>query len=82
LAYGKDDLQFGELRLPKTKGRYRVAVLVHGGCLVDRLPGRDPRDTTFELLRPLAAALAHAGVASNTGALAILAADAPAAFSI
>jgi acetyl esterase/lipase len=64
LAYGKDDLQFGELRLPKTKGPYPVVVLVHGGCFVDRLPKRDPRDTTFELLRPLAAALADAGVAT------------------
>jgi acetyl esterase/lipase len=31
---------------------------------VDRLPRRDPRDTTFEPLRPLAAALADAGVAT------------------
>ena len=64
LAYGKDALQFGELRLPKTSGSHPVAVLVHGGCFVDRLPGRDPRDTTFEPLRPLAAALAQAGVAT------------------
>ncbi len=64
LAYGKDDLQFGELRLPKSKGPHPVAVLVHGGCFVDRLPRRDPRDTTFEPLRPLAAALADAGVAT------------------
>jgi len=64
LAYGKDALQFGELRLPKTKGRHPVAVLVHGGCWVDRLSTRDPRDVTFEPLRPLAAALAAAGVAT------------------
>lgn len=64
LAYGKDDLQFGELRLPKTKGPHAVVVLVHGGCFVDRLPGRDPRDTTFEPLRPLAVALTEAGVAT------------------
>jgi acetyl esterase/lipase len=64
LAYSKDDLQFGELRLPKTKGPHPVVVLVHGGCFVDRLPRRDPRDTTFEPLRPLAAALADAGVAT------------------
>jgi acetyl esterase/lipase len=31
---------------------------------VDRLPRRDPRDTSFEPLRPLAAALADAGVAT------------------
>ena len=64
LAYGKDDLQFGELRVPKMKGPHPVVVLVHGGCYVDRLPRRDPRDTTFEPLRPLAAALTDAGVAT------------------
>ena len=64
LAYGRDALQFGELRLPKTKGPHPVVILVHGGCWVDRLPGRDPRDTTFEPLRPLAEALADAGVAT------------------
>ena len=63
LAYGKDTLQFGELRLPKTKGSHPVAILVHGGCFVDQLPRRDPRDTAFEPLRPLAAALANVGVA-------------------
>jgi hypothetical protein len=30
LAYGKDALQFGELRLPKTNGPHSVVVLVHG----------------------------------------------------
>ncbi len=64
LAYGKDALQFGELRLPKTHGLHPVVILVHGGCFVDRLPRRDPRDTTFEPLRPLAAALVDAGVAT------------------
>jgi acetyl esterase/lipase len=32
IAYGNDPLQFGELRLPKTKGRHPVVVVVHGGC--------------------------------------------------
>ena len=32
LAYGDDPLQFGELRLPKTKGKHPVVVVVHGGC--------------------------------------------------
>lgn len=31
-AYGNDPLQFGELRLPATKGPYPVAVVIHGGC--------------------------------------------------
>ena len=85
LAYGQDALQFGELRLPKTKGPYPVVILVHGGCYVDRLPRRDPRDTTFEPLRPLAAALAEAGSLpgiSNTGVPEIAAADGLAPFSI
>ncbi len=64
LSYGADPLQFGELRLPKAKGPHPVVMLVHGGCWVDRLPGADPRITTFELLRPLAAALAGAGFAT------------------
>lgn len=32
LAYGKDEFQFGELRLPKTAGPHPVAVVIHGGC--------------------------------------------------
>lgn len=32
LAYGSDPLQFGELRLPKTKGKHPVVIVVHGGC--------------------------------------------------
>ena len=64
LAYGSDPLQFGELRLPGTKGPHRVVILVHGGCYVNRLPSRDSRDTTFETFRPMAAALADAGVAT------------------
>ena len=64
LAYGKDALQFGELRLPKTKGPYPVVILVHGGCFLDRLPRRDPRDTALDPLRPLAVALAGEGVAT------------------
>lgn len=32
LAYGADPLQFGELRLPKTKGKHPVVIVVHGGC--------------------------------------------------
>jgi acetyl esterase/lipase len=64
IAYGQDALQFGELRLPKTKGLHPVVILLHGGCYVDRLPQRDPRDTTFETFRPLAAGLAEAGIAT------------------
>lgn len=64
LSYGPDALHFGELRLPKTKAPFPVVILVHGGCWADRLPNSDPRDTSLEPLRPLAAALANAGVAT------------------
>jgi len=32
IQYGKDPMQFGELRLPKGKGPHPVAVVIHGGC--------------------------------------------------
>lgn len=64
LKYGAGELQFGELRLPKVKGLAPVVVLVHGGCWMEKLPGRDARDTSLEPLRPLAVALAEAGVAT------------------
>jgi acetyl esterase/lipase len=32
IAYGKDESQFGELRLPKTAGPHPVAIVIHGGC--------------------------------------------------
>ena len=64
LTYGSTPLEFGELRLPKTPGPHPVAVLIHGGWWVDRLPGRDPRITGFEPLRPFAVALTAAGVAT------------------
>jgi acetyl esterase/lipase len=64
VAYGTDSLQFGELRVPPDAGPHPVAVLVHGGCWAARLPGRDPRISIYELLRPLAAELSRAGVAT------------------
>lgn len=30
--YGEDDLRSGQLRLPKGKGPFPVAVIIHGGC--------------------------------------------------
>ncbi|WHZ20774.1 MAG: hypothetical protein OJF55_002923 [Rhodanobacteraceae bacterium] len=64
LAYGKDALEFGELRLPPGKGPFPVVMIVHGGCWADRLPGLDPRATSLDLVRPLAAALAGDGIAT------------------
>jgi acetyl esterase/lipase len=64
LTYGSDPLHFGELRLPAGKGPYPIAILVHGGCWSATLPGLDPRATSYDLLRPMAAALAEAGIAT------------------
>ncbi len=34
IFYGKDPLQFGDLRLPSGPGPYPVAIIIHGGCWV------------------------------------------------
>ena len=64
LSYGKSPLQFGELRLPAGTGPFPVAILVHGGCWEVKLGNLPENVTSFELLRPIAAALATAGIAS------------------
>lgn len=64
LTYGKDPLQFGELRLPDGAGPFPVAILVHGGCWSAKLGKLPEPVVSFELLRPIAAALAKAGIAS------------------
>jgi acetyl esterase/lipase len=64
IAYGQDPLQFGELRAPAGAGPFPVAILVHGGCWSVKLENLPESVTSFELLRPIAAALAKAGIAS------------------
>lgn len=32
IAYGRDSLQFGDLRLPEGNGPFPVAIVIHGGC--------------------------------------------------
>lgn len=64
LAYGSDPLQFGELRLPSKKGPHPVAVVVHGGCWRATLGNMDERAVAMDNMRPAAAALADAGVAT------------------
>lgn len=32
IAYGRNEFQFGELRLPKGAGPHPVAIVIHGGC--------------------------------------------------
>ncbi len=57
IAYGKDSLQFGDLRMPAGKGPFPVAIILHGGCWFS--PYASLRNTA-----PLAQALADAGVAT------------------
>ena len=64
IPYGKDSLQFGEIRVPAGAGPFPIAILVHGGCWSAKLEDLPEAVTSFELLRPIAAALAEAGIAS------------------
>jgi acetyl esterase/lipase len=57
IPYGKDDLQFGELRLPKGKGPFPVAVVIHGGCWVAKF-------ASTQNTAALADALRDAGIAT------------------
>jgi acetyl esterase/lipase len=64
LAYGSDPLQFGELRVPTGTGPHPVAIIVHGGCWVAKLGNNDERMVAINNMRPLAAALTEAGIAT------------------
>lgn len=60
IAYGRDSLQFGELRLPvgaTNSNRAPIAVVIHGGCWYS--PYASVRNSA-----PLADALAQSGVAT------------------
>jgi acetyl esterase/lipase len=64
ILYGKDSLQFGEIRVPVGAGPFPVAIMVHGGCWSAKLGDLPEAVTSFELLRPIASALVEAGIAS------------------
>ena len=64
ISYGTGPLQFGELRVPSGNGPHPVAVIVHGGCWVAKLGNLDERAVALDLLRPMAAALTEAGIAT------------------
>jgi acetyl esterase/lipase len=64
ITYGSDPRQFGELRLPSGVARPPVAIIVHGGCWVSELGKLDPRAVAIDNMRPMAAALTAAGVAT------------------
>jgi acetyl esterase/lipase len=63
-AYGSDPLQFGELRLPSTKGPHPVAIVVHGGCWLAKLRDMDQRAIALDNMRPVAAAITESGIAT------------------
>ena len=64
IAYGADPLQFGELRLPAGDGTHPVAIVIHGGCWLAKFPNMDDRAVAFDYMRPVAAALTAAGIAT------------------
>lgn len=64
ITYGSDPLQFGELREPKGATRAPVAIVIHGGCWVSQLGTMDARAIALDNMRPLAAALTDAGIAT------------------
>src|SRR5215470_13314808 len=56
IAYGPNEFQFGELRLPKGEGRSPVAIVIHGGCWMS--------EYGLSYMGHLSAALTEAGVAT------------------
>jgi acetyl esterase/lipase len=56
VAYGQNEFQFGDLRLPKGEGRRPVAIVIHGGCWMSQY------DLSY--MGHLSGALAEAGVAT------------------
>lgn len=58
IGYGKDALQFGELRLPKGEGPFPVVIVVHGGCWLNSF--------SYEHITRISQAFAAAGIAAWT----------------
>jgi dipeptidyl aminopeptidase/acylaminoacyl peptidase len=56
IAYGGNEFQFGELRLPKTAGKHPVAIVIHGGCWMSQFG--------LSYMGHLSAALTEAGFAT------------------
>lgn len=57
IAYGKDFLQFGDLRIPEGKGPFPVVILIHGGCWLSKF-------ANLEIMSPLATAFKKTGIAT------------------
>lgn len=56
IAYGSDEFQFGELRLPKSAGPHPVAIVIHGGCWLSQYG--------LGYMGHVSAALTEAGIAT------------------
>ena len=56
IAYGSNEFQFGELRLPKGAGPHPVAIIIHGGCWMSQYG--------LSYMGHLSAALTELGVAT------------------
>jgi acetyl esterase/lipase len=56
IAYGSNEFQFAELRLPKNAGPHPVAIVIHGGCWMSQYG--------LSYMGHLSEALAEAGVAT------------------
>jgi len=56
IAYGSNEFQFGDLRLPKGAGPHPVAIVIHGGCWM--------AEYGLSYMGHLSAALTEAGVAT------------------
>jgi acetyl esterase/lipase len=56
IPYGKDPLQFGQLRLPEGSGLHPVVIIIHGGCWLSQYD--------LQHISPLATALAREGFAT------------------
>lgn len=53
IHYGKDPLQFADLRLPKGKGPYPVAIIIHGGCWMSKFADLQNTAVLADALRDL-----------------------------
>ncbi|MDP3560454.1 MAG: alpha/beta hydrolase [Legionellaceae bacterium] len=63
LAYGAEAEEFGLLRLPKGPGPYPVAIIIHGGCWLSRIP-KSNTVVNVDNTEALADALRNIGVAT------------------
>ena len=57
VAYGPDSLQFGDLRIPKGKGPFPLAIVIHGGCWIHHF-------ASLQNTTAMADALRDAGIAT------------------